>query len=41
MRVPVITGEDAYFVGRVDLLYLNCEPNSENFGVRYLRELEL
>jgi hypothetical protein len=36
MRIPVITGEDAYFAGRIDLLHLNCEPNSESFGVRYL-----
>jgi len=36
MWVPVITGEDAYFVGRIDLLHLNCGPNSESFGVRYL-----
>lgn len=34
MRVPVITGDEAYFVGRVDLLHLNCWPNSESFGVR-------
>jgi hypothetical protein len=36
MTVPVIAGDDgAYFVGRVDLLHLNCGPNSESFGVRY------
>lgn len=36
MRVPVIAGDDdAYFVGRVDLLHLNCGPNSESFGLRY------
>jgi len=34
MRVLVIAGDDdAYFVGRVDQLHLNCGPN---FGVRYL-----
>lgn len=36
MRVPVITDEDAYVVGRVDLLHLYCGSKSERFGVRYL-----
>ena len=36
MRVPVITGEDAYVVGRVELLNLYCGPKSESFVLRYL-----
>jgi len=36
MRVPVITDEDAYVVGRVELLNLYCGPKSESFGLRYL-----
>lgn len=36
MGVPVITGEDAYVVGRVDLLHLYCGPNSGSFILCYL-----